>query len=230
MNPSPGTLEALLLSWKDDRSWYLLHKIDLVIVDFPHTEEEHIYRFPANVTCHTCHLARVLLDFSLSSKCRLFAPAHTVGPKNGAAALPTPGRPPKHNVKTTAYPNMGNKPSSGTSLGPSSHVKPFSQSYGVGLTAGVIAGGWLADAGVVGEPGVGDGGAKRGEYQVRIRGIDADSVLSSLSPNVVRNLFRGLSSRHPSVALGTGLIRRGSDGHVSEERRGASRSYKSRER
>lgn len=61
---------------------------------------------------------------------------------------------------------------SGSTPGPSLHIKPFSQSYGVGLKAGVMTGGWLADVdvGVANEATAtaGEGGAKRGEYEVRI--------------------------------------------------------------
>lgn len=52
-------------------------------------------------------------------------------------------------------------------LGSSLHLKPFSQSYGVGLVPGVMAGGWFDDAISVNEGVVGEGGAKRGEYEVR---------------------------------------------------------------
>lgn len=52
-------------------------------------------------------------------------------------------------------------------LGSSLHLKPFSQSYGVGLIPGVMAGGWFDDAISVNEGVVGEGGAKRGEYEVR---------------------------------------------------------------
>lgn len=53
-------------------------------------------------------------------------------------------------------------------------MKPYSQSYGVGLAAGVMTGGWLVDVGSANanETTAGDGGAKRGEYEVSIRGID----------------------------------------------------------
>lgn len=54
------------------------------------------------------------------------------------------------------------------SLGPPIRRKPFSQSYGVGLLeAGVTGGGWFDNPGSVVEPHVGEGGAKRGEYEVR---------------------------------------------------------------
>lgn len=56
--------------------------------------------------------------------------------------------------------------------GPSPHLKPCSQSYGVGLEASVIAGvqevgGWLGGESSSNEIVVGEGGAKRGEYEVR---------------------------------------------------------------
>ena len=54
------------------------------------------------------------------------------------------------------------------SLGPTLRRKPFSQSYGVGLLeAGVTGGGWFDAPASVVEPNVGEGGAKRGEYEVR---------------------------------------------------------------
>lgn len=54
------------------------------------------------------------------------------------------------------------------SLGPPLRRKPFSQSYGVGqLEARVTGGGWFDGAMSVVEPNVGEGGAKRGEYEVR---------------------------------------------------------------
>lgn len=64
---------------------------------------------------------------------------------------------------------VGKKPYSGSTTGPSLHIKPFSQSYGVGLSAGVMTGGWLADVGLANEATAGEGGANRGEYEVRIR-------------------------------------------------------------
>lgn len=61
------------------------------------------------------------------------------------------------------------KPPAGKlSLGPTLRRKPFSQSYGVGLLeAGVSGGGWFDAPSSVVEPNVGEGGAKRGEYEVR---------------------------------------------------------------
>lgn len=56
---------------------------------------------------------------------------------------------------------------SNVGVGSSLHSKPFSQSYGVGLVPGVMAGGWFDNAISVSEGVVGEGGAKRGEYEVR---------------------------------------------------------------
>ncbi|CBJ25910.1 Putative Leucine Rich Repeat Receptor [Ectocarpus siliculosus] len=78
----------------------------------------------------------------------------------------TPGRPPKPGVNATAVQSVASKAVNGRALGPSLHIKPYSQSYGVGLAAGVMAGGWLADAGLASGASAGDGGAKRGEYEV----------------------------------------------------------------
>lgn len=66
---------------------------------------------------------------------------------------------------------VGKKLSSGSTPGPSLHMKPYSQSYGVGLAAGVMTGGWLADVGLANanETTAGGGGAKRGEYEVSTR-------------------------------------------------------------
>lgn len=53
------------------------------------------------------------------------------------------------------------------------HRKPFSKSHGAGLVAGQMGGeirgggGWFDDAPCGGETLVGEGGAKRGEYEVR---------------------------------------------------------------
>lgn len=84
-----------------------------------------------------------------------------------AEARLTPRRPPKPGVNATAAQSVASKAVNGRTLGPSLHMKPYSQSYGVGLAAGVMAGGWLADAGLASEASAGDGGAKRGEYEVR---------------------------------------------------------------
>ncbi|CAM9915027.1 unnamed protein product [Ectocarpus sp. 6 AP-2014] len=78
----------------------------------------------------------------------------------------TPGRPPKPGVNATAAQSVASRAVNGRTLGPSLHMKPYSQSYGVGLAAGVMAGGWLADAGLASGASAGDGGAKRGEYEV----------------------------------------------------------------
>lgn len=72
-----------------------------------------------------------------------------------------PGRPPKPNRNLKAVHVVAKK-----ALGPSLHLKPYSQSYGVGLAEGVMAGGWLGDAGSSLEADFGEGGAKRGEYEV----------------------------------------------------------------
>ncbi|CAM9769549.1 unnamed protein product [Pylaiella littoralis] len=72
-----------------------------------------------------------------------------------------PGRPPKPNSNLKAVHVVAKK-----ALGPSLHLKPYSQSYGVGLAEGVMAGGWLGDAGSSLEADFGEGGAKRGEYEV----------------------------------------------------------------
>lgn len=138
---------------------------------------------PNGLDCRICSLQKLLIDLGrpwiiliLLLRTR---PAGCVGPQNGDAAHVNRGRPPKPNAKTSATPIMGKTPCGGRALGPPSHVKPCSQSYGVGLTASVMAGGWLA-AGAASEAGVGEGGAKRGEYEVRIRGAGVPSSVFPL--------------------------------------------------
>eukprot|EP00903_Cladosiphon_okamuranus_P019522 g17953.t1 len=77
----------------------------------------------------------------------------------GSETRVTPVRPPKPNA-------VGKKSTGGSTPGPSLHLKPFSQSYGVGLASDVMSGGWLADVGLANEATAGEGGAKRGEYEV----------------------------------------------------------------
>ena len=65
-------------------------------------------------------------------------------------------------------------------------MKPFSQSYGIGLAAGVMTDGWLGDAGLAtaNETTAGEGGAKRGEYEVSIRGKFVHHVNPSFTIDV----------------------------------------------
>lgn len=84
---------------------------------------------------------------------------------------PARPRPPKPNVKMNAAHGAGKKPYRGSTPGTSLHIKPVSQSYGVGLATGMMSGGWLADVGLANEATAGEGGAKRGEYEVSKRGI-----------------------------------------------------------
>lgn len=76
--------------------------------------------------------------------------------------VPLPGRPPTDS-RGQAYAAMPPRSSLGSSL----HLKPYSQSHGVGLAASVSGGGWFDNTVPVNEAVVGGGGAKRGEYEVR---------------------------------------------------------------
>lgn len=132
-------------------------------------------------------------------------PPDKVEPQDEAATLVpearlTPVRPPpKPSSNFKAAQAVAKK-----ALGPSLHLKPYSQSYGVGLAEGVVAGGWLADAGSSLEAGVGEGGAKRGEYEVFTHISNANHNLlygNPIQSDVVLNLTRGLSTRHQRVAF-----------------------------
>eukprot|EP00752_Nemacystus_decipiens_P018287 g16407.t1 len=86
----------------------------------------------------------------------------------GSEARLTPAWPPKPDGKISTTHAVGKKLNNGSTPGPSLHIKPFSQSYGVGLATGVMTGRWLTDAALTNANGttVGEGGAKRGEYEV----------------------------------------------------------------
>lgn len=58
------------------------------------------------------------------------------------------------------------RPPKTSSVGPSLHIKPFSQSFGVGPSAGAVGSGWFDGTRPASEAVVGEGGAKRGEYEV----------------------------------------------------------------
>lgn len=105
-------------------------------------------------------------------------------------------------------------------------MKPYSQSYGVGLAAGVMAGGWLADAGLASEGSAGDGGAKRGEYEVRFSKIT--SFLTRMPS--VQLIFSSSSNEGPLVLGIAGLVRGGANGDVPEKRRCPCRGIEDRTR
>lgn len=122
---------------------------------------------------------------------------------------PTPGRPPKPSSNSQAK----------KALGPSLHLKPYSQSYGVGLAEGVMAGGWLEDAGSSLEAGVGEGGAKRGEYEVCVHFSNADLHLQYVRNSILHSLIVNLTRVSPllgnNLLHSTGFLRRRADGHVA---------------
>lgn len=64
-----------------------------------------------------------------------------------------------------------------------------------------MTGGWLADVGLANEATAGEGGAKRGEYEVRIRGVDhLNPIPCEAGYTCVQNT-NGSSTRCCSVTL-----------------------------